>query len=131
MPARVEPTLTEEQTKSVVASASGIDAAGLCRPIQSLGKGDVVLRLAARRHQGNGGDGDAFVHNGDAELCLDLLAGGDQPLCLAADLVIDLAAADLWVRVGAGEEGDAHGNGSDVQMLLIDHPQRLLNFTSS
>ena len=34
------------------------------------------------------------------------------------------------VRVRAVEQGDAHGNGADVEMLLVDHGDRLQNFTA-
>ena len=80
MPARVEPTLTEEHTSSVRGQRFGngadeldiglghallhqsrvaaeeVDAHRVSRPVQRLGEGDIVLGVAGRRHQGDGGD---------------------------------------------------------------------------
>ena len=95
--------------------------AGPGRPVQRQGEGHVVLRLAGACHQGHGGDGDALVDDGNAELPLDGLAGDHQFFCLTADLFIDLPAGGLGVGVGAVQQGDAHGNGADVQVLLVDH----------
>ena len=86
-----------------------------------LGKGDVIGGVAGRRHQSHGGDGDALVDDGDAKFQLDLFTGGHQTFGVAADLVIDLPAGFHRVAVAAGEQGDAHGDGTDVQVLLVDH----------
>ena len=75
-----------------------------------------------------GGDGDAFVDDGDAELPLNGLAGGHQVLGPAGDLVIDLLTGGLWIGIGAVQQGDAHGNGTHVQMLLVDHMYGIQNF---
>ena len=61
-------------------AADEVDAAGLGRPVQGGGEGDVVLGVRSAGHQGDGGDGDALVDDGDAELPLDGLAGGHQIL---------------------------------------------------
>ena len=102
-------------------AADKVDAAGLGRPVQGQGKGHAVLRLAGPGHQGHGSDGNALVHDGDAELPLDVLAGLDQLLRIPGDLVVDLLTGPLRVRVTAAQQGDAHGDGADVQVLLVDH----------
>ena len=91
------------------------------RPVQGQGKGHIVLRLAGAGHQSHGGDGNALIDDGDAELPLDVLAGLDQLFGVAGDLFINLFAGPLGVRVAAAQERDAHGDGADVQMLLVDH----------
>ncbi len=145
MPALVEPTLTEEHTRSVVDRASGMEAmsfrsasvmpfwtraekppmkltpVALGRPVQGGGKGGVVVCLRRSGHQGDGGDGDALVDDGDAEFLLDGLAGGHQIFGAAGDLVVDGVAGLPGVAAGAGQQGDAHGDGAHVQMLLVDH----------
>ena len=102
-------------------AADEVDAAGLGRPIHGLCKGDVIRGVAGRRHQSHGGDGNALIDDGDAEFQLDLFAGGHQTFGVAADLVIDLSAGFHRIAVAAGEQGDAHGDGTDVQVLLVDH----------
>ena len=102
-------------------AADEIHSAFLRRPVQGFGEGDVVLRLRGGGHQGNGGDGNALVDDGDAKFLFDLLAGSHQLFRAAGDLVVDPRAGFLRVAVGAGEEGDTHGDGPHVQMLLVDH----------
>ncbi len=99
-----------------------VHAGALRRPVQRRGERDIVLRLGGGRHQGDGGDGDALVHNGDPELPLDLFAGFHQALRAAGDLLVDLPAGSLRIRIRAGQQGDPHGNGADIQVLLVDHP---------
>ena len=102
-------------------AADEVDAAGLGGPVQGQGEGDVVLRAAGGGHQGHGGHGDPLIDDGDAELPLDGFAGGHQLFRAAGDLLVDLGAGGLGVGVAAGEEGDPHGDGADVQVLLVDH----------
>ena len=100
--------------------------AALCRrPVHGPGKGHVILRLAGSRHQGDGRDRDALVDNGNAELPLNGLSRFHQILGRAGDLVIDLVCAHLRIAVGAVQQRDPHGNGPDIQMLLVDHFDRL------
>ena len=109
-------------------AADEVDAAGLGRPIHGLGEGDVIRGIAGRRHQSHGGDGNALIDDGDAEFQLDLFAGGHQTFGVAADLVIDLPAGFHRIAVAAGEQGDAHGDGTDVQVLLVDHVDGVHDF---
>ena len=100
------------------------------RPVQGVGIGNVALRSAARRHQGDGRHGNPLVHDGDAEFRLQLLPGLHQISGQTADLVIDLLAAAVDVGVRAVQQGDAHGDGADVQMLLVNHADGIEYFVS-
>ena len=102
-------------------AADEVDAAGLGGAVQRQGQGDEVLAFAGRAGDGDGRDGDALVDDGDAELALDIAAGLDQLFGAGADLVVDLVAAAAHVLVGAVQQGDAHGDGADVQVLLVHH----------
>jgi hypothetical protein len=145
MPARVEPTLTLEQTRSVPASASGMEAMSLSSPrrgallhqggkaadevhahflggsVQGQGYGGQVLAAAASGHDGYGRHGNALVDYGNAEFPLYVLAGLHQVLCRAAYLVVYLPAASVYIGIGAVQKAQAHGDGAHVQMLLVYH----------
>ena len=45
----------------------------------------------------------------------------------AGDLVVNLAAGYFAVGVGAVEQGDAHGDGANVELLLLDHSDGFKN----
>ena len=109
-------------------AADEVDPGGLGGVVHGHGEGDVAARLRRPGHKSHGGDGDAFVDDGDAELPLNGLAGGHQVLGPAGDLVIDLLTGGLWIGIGAVQQGDAHGNGTHVQMLLVDHMYGIQNF---
>ena len=109
-------------------SANKIDAGGLGGPVQSGGKGRVVLRLRGGSHQGDRGDGDPLVDDGDAELRLDGLSSGHQLFGISGDLVVDRIAGRLRVAAGAGQQGDPHSDGPHIQVLLVDHLDGLHNF---
>ena len=102
-------------------TADEVDTGSFGRPVQGGGKGGVVVCLRRSGHQGDGGDGDALVDDGDAEFLLDGLAGGHQIFGAAGDLVVDGVTGLPGVAAGAGQQGDAHGDGAHVQMLLVDH----------
>ena len=104
MPARVDPTFTLEHTKSVAASASGMESmrllsardAPLCTraekpPTKSTpttlrglvhghGDGRQVAGVGCRADLGDGRHGDALVHDGNAVLALELFGGGNELL---------------------------------------------------
>ena len=47
---------------------------------------------------------------------------------LRADGVIDFTAQGLFIVRHAAQEGNAHGNGADVQLVLVKHPLRSKDF---
>ena len=102
-------------------AADKIDAGRLGRIVHGHGKGHIALTLGGAGDQRHGCDRNALVDDGDAELPLDGLAGRHQPVRLPGDLLVDLPAGGLGVGIGAVQQGDAHRNGTDIQMLLVDH----------
>ena len=97
-----------------------------CR-VEGAGEFYVVLIAGGACHQRDGGDGDALVDNRDAELGLDAFADADEVRCATGDLVVDFAAGYFAVGVGAVEQGDAHGDGANVEFLLLDHSDSFKN----
>src|SRR5581483_11673456 len=59
------------------------------------------------------------------ELALDLLAGRDEAPRDADDLPVDLLGDVLDAAIGAVEEVDPERDRADVEMLHLDHAQRL------
>ena len=108
-------------------AAQKVHAAGLARPVEGQGEGNVILRVAAARHQRHGGDGDALVDDGDTEFAFDIPARLHQLFRTAADLVVNFVTAALGILADAVQQGDAHGDGADVQMLLVDHVDGVKN----
>ena len=89
--------------------------------VEGAGELHVVLIVGGACHQCDGGDGDALVDNRDAEFGFDTFANADEVCRAAGDLVVNLAAGYFAVGVGAVEQGDAHGDGANVELLLLDH----------
>ena len=77
---------------------------------------------------GDGRDGDALVHDRDAELALELLGGGHQLLCGLRHLVVHLARHGVDIRIRAGAQVQAQRDGADIQVLLADHGKRFGDF---
>ena len=73
-------------------TADEVDPGGFGGPVHGLGKGDIAVGFCRRRDQGDGGDGDALVDNGNAKLFFNGLTGGDQIFGILGDLVIYLGA---------------------------------------
>ena len=91
-----------------------------CR-VEGAGEFYVVLIAGGACHQCDGGDGDALVDDRDAEFSFDTFADADEVCGAAGDLVVDFATGYFAVGVGAVEQGDAHGDGANVELLLLDH----------
>ena len=102
-------------------AADEVDAGLLGRPVQSLSKGHIVVGVRSPRHQGDGSHRDALVDNGNAKLRLNVLSGLHQVLGGGGDLVVDLLTGHLGVGVAAVQQRDTHGDGADIQVLLVNH----------
>ena len=109
MPAFVEPTFTDEQTKSV------------SRLVEGVGEFYDSFALAGSRDHADRCDGDPFVDDRDSVLLFDVLACLYEILGAAADFVINLCARLVDVLVNAVEKRDTHGDSSHVKVLVIDH----------
>ena len=95
----------------------------LRRPVQRLGEGDIILACrSAPATRAMGVTEMRLLTMGMPNSRSMCLAGGHQMLgaggrsCRRSSGRQALASA-----VGAVEQGDAHGDGADVQMLLVDH----------
>ena len=85
----------------------------------------VVVRRAS--HQRHRRDGDSFVDDRNAEFEFELIADRDQIFGIAADFLVDPAPRFFSVRIAAVEQRNPHGDGADIQLLLIDHLDRFKN----
>ena len=92
--------------------------------IERLGQrhvGGGARRLADER---NRRDRDALVGDGHTERAFDFFGDVDEAARRARDLVVDALAGAMQIVGGAVAQRDAHGDGADVEVLGLDHPQR-------
>ncbi len=149
MPARVVATLTEAHTRSVVASAAGIEAIRRRSPSpmplwtsaekppmkstptsraarsSASASGVTSSALHDAASCGDGRDRDAPVDDGDAVLGFERASDRHELLGGCGDAVVDAPRRDGDVRVGAAPQRQAERDGADVEALLLDHQQRL------
>ena len=104
-------------------SADQVHADLLGRAVERVREFDEVLGglAGAGADERDRGDGDALVDDRDAVVAFDGLAGGDQILGVGGDLAVDVVGDHVHVGVGAVEQRDAHRDGADVELLLLDH----------
>ena len=102
-------------------TADEVDADLLRRTIERFGYGNVGIRLAGVRRDGDRRDGNALVDDGDAVLRLDVLACLYKEFRRPCDLVVDVAAELLDVRMRAVTERDAHRDRAHVELVLRNH----------
>ena len=90
----------------------------------------IIARSAAAgtAHQGDGGDTDAFVDNGDAKLLGNVFARLDEVASKGRNLLVYLLTRDRQVLVGTIEQTDAHRDGADIEILLLNHLVGLYDF---
>ena len=108
--------------------ADEVHTAGLRRLVHRQRKGHIVLRLAASGNQSHRRHGDALVDDWDTELALDGLAGFDEVFGLMADFIVNFLAAATRILARAVQKRNAHRDRADVQMLLVDHVDRVNDF---
>ena len=83
---------------------------------------EVFRRFAGRgAHKRDGGHGDALVNDGDAEFTLDGFARSDQIASARRNFGIDAVAEFIHVVARAIEQADAHGDGTHVELFLLNH----------
>ena len=98
-----------------------VHAHSLGRCVEGASELHVVLVLGCTGHQCDGGDGDALVDNRDTELGFDAFADTHEVGRAGSNLLVDFAAGYFAVGVGAVEQGDAHGDGADIEFFFLDH----------
>src|SRR5579875_1490846 len=132
MPARVEATLTEAQTRRVSASACGtaadeVDADGGCGPVErprDLHDAVAIERAGYKRDRRHR---DAVVDDRNAELAGDFLAYPPQIAGDPRHPIVNPLANPAGAVAGAIEQADADGDGADVEPLEPDHVDGLEN----
>ena len=104
-------------------AAQQVNAHFLARAVKRMGDFHEVFRRFAGRgaHKRDGGHGDALVNDGDAEFTLDGFARGDQIASARRNFGIDAVAEFIHVVARAIEQTDAHGDGTHVELFLLDH----------
>ena len=109
-------------------AADEVHAAGLRRLVHRQRKGHIVLRPAASGDERHRCHGDALVDDRDTELALDGLAGFDKVFGLMADFIVNFLAAATRILARAVQKRNAHRDRADVQVLLVDHVDRVNDF---
>ena len=102
-------------------SADKVDTAGSRCAIQRLCERHIRSRVGCRADHCHRCDGNALVDDRDTQFCLDLLAGFHQMLRFAGDFVINLVAGGVDVAGDAVEQRNAHRDGTNIQMFILDH----------
>ena len=104
-------------------AADQVNADLLRRTVKRMRNFHEIVRRFARAcaDQGNRGDGDALIDDRNAVVAFDGLAGGNEVLGIGGDLAVDVVAGLVDIVRGAVEQRDAHGDGADVELLLLDH----------
>ena len=106
--------------------ADQIDADRFRRFVHGLREFDRAL-AACRADDGDRRDGNALVDDRYAVFALNILAGFDEIFGAARDFLIYLGARLIDVCTNAVQKGDAHGDGADVQIFILDHPDGFQN----
>ena len=102
-------------------AADEVYAGGVGRAVERLCERHIAVRARGRADHGDRGDGNTLVDDRDAELALDLLAGRDELFCTARYLVVDLVREHIDVVRREIAQRNAHRDGADVKVLLLDH----------
>ena len=102
-------------------AAEIVDAEGLGGAVERMGERRQVLVGARGGDLRDGRDRDALVDDRDAVLALEVARGLDEALGGRGDAVVHLGRHAREVLVGTAHEGDAHGDGADIEVLLRDH----------
>ncbi len=89
--------------------------------VQSLCYRYVGIGFAGFSGNGNRSNGNTFMNNRNTVLGLNVLAGFYQKLSRLGNLVVDIAAELVNIRMSTVTEGNAHGNGADIQLVLRNH----------
>ena len=90
-----------------------------CGLFQHMGVFDGLTRRGA--DNGDGGDGNPLVDNGNPVFLFNLFPHLHQFAGLLHDFIVNLPAGGIRVRIDAIQQRDAHGNGADVQVFFLDH----------
>ena len=110
-------------------SADEVDAHFLAGLVHGHGDGGEVGGVRGGADLGDGSDRDALVHDGDAELALQLLGRGHETLGGGGHAVVHLARHDVYIGVRATSQVQPQRDRADVEVLLAHHGKRLGDFS--
>ena len=64
---------------------------------------------------------NTLVYDRHTKVSCDLFSGGYQILCISGNFFVDFLIQSLQIIVAAVQKTDAHGNGTNIQLLMFDH----------
>ena len=102
-------------------TADKVNANCLCRFFKCYGKLNNFACLASGGKHCNRGHGNALVYNGNAIFMLNFVTNGHQILGGAGDFFINLLAGSINVRINAVKQRNAHCNGANVKIFILNH----------
>lgn len=102
-------------------AAQEIDAGALGGSFQGFGHFYRILGLMGGGDQGDGSHRDPLMDDRDSILLADVLAGFHQIARIAADFVVNMVAGAFYAAANAVQQGNPHGNGTYVQVFIINH----------
>jgi len=112
-------------------AAGKVDVDVLGRRVQGLRELDKAVRVAPRADVGQGADRQAFVDDRHTVAGADLVADPDQGAGDTADLVAQACAERADLVVPAVAQVQPEGDGAHVQVLVLDHGDRLEDLVGS
>ena len=108
-------------------TADKIDAQFVGGAVKGLCQQHCTIPVQSAAKHGDRCHADPLVDDGDAVHLFQFAAGTDKVLCGVHDLIVHLIRQQSRRGRAAIPEGDAHGDGPDVEALLPDHVQCFKN----
>ena len=102
-------------------TADEVYAHSLGSLVQGLSYRHIRISLACLSSDGNRGYGNALVNDRNTILSLDILTGLYKKFGRFGNLIIHIAAELVNVRMSTITQGNAHGNGAHIQLILRNH----------
>ena len=100
--------------------ADEVDADLLCRLVKGMSVLDRITAGYCCQH-GDRCYGNSLVYDGNTVFLFDLFPCLNKVAGQTADLFIDLLAGLVDICIAAVQQRDPHGDGSYIQMFLLDH----------
>ena len=102
-------------------TADEVDTDSLGGAVHGLSDRYIRIGLAGIGRNGNRRYRNAFMNDRNAILRLDILTGFHEELCRFRNLVIDILAELVDIRMRAVTERDAHRDRTHVELVLRNH----------
>ena len=101
-------------------AADEVDAHVFGHPVQGFGIFHRISAAGSHQH-GNRRHADPLIDDGNSVFLFDELTGLYQIFGVRVNFVVNFFTGPVDVAVTAVQKGDAHGDGPDIQILLLDH----------